>query len=79
MTRAEEKFSKEYPTHPNVIGSSVKTTRDFKFDKEYLNPDARKSSSGKIVDYSNSHGLCFRIKHDDGNTAWYEPSEVKPL
>ena len=30
---------------------------------------------GTVTDLSNSHGLCYEIKHDDGTVAWYDPSE----
>jgi hypothetical protein len=30
---------------------------------------------GEVVNYSSGHGLCYEVKHDDGTTAWYDPSE----
>lgn len=30
---------------------------------------------GKVIDLSNTHGLCYRIQHDDGTDAWYDPQE----
>jgi len=32
--------------------------------------------SGKIINYSNSHGLCYRVQHEDGTTAWYDMGEL---
>lgn len=31
---------------------------------------------GRIVDHSNSHGLCYKVEHEDGTTGWYEPGEL---
>lgn len=31
---------------------------------------------GRVVDYSDSHGLCFKVMFWGGQTAWYEPEEI---
>jgi hypothetical protein len=31
---------------------------------------------GKIVGYSDSHGLCYRVEHADGTDGWYESREL---
>jgi hypothetical protein len=32
---------------------------------------------GRILGRSDSHGLIYHVKHDDGTFAWYEPRELK--
>jgi len=32
--------------------------------------------TGVIIEHSNSHGLIYKVRHDDGSTAWYEPREL---
>jgi len=45
-----------------------------------FSPDARRyarlGQRGVITNYSNSHGLCYQVRHDDGTAAWYEPEEL---
>lgn len=38
--------------------------------------DARLGKVGKIIGYSNSHGICYDVKHYDGTVASYEPEEL---
>lgn len=32
---------------------------------------------GQISEVSNSHGLCYRVRHSDDTSAWYQPTELK--
>lgn len=32
--------------------------------------------TGEIVAKSDSHGVIYQVKHDDGSLAWYEPREL---
>lgn len=32
---------------------------------------------GQVIDLSNSHGLCYQVKHEDGTWAWYDPCELE--
>lgn len=32
---------------------------------------------GIVVDRSDSHGLCYRVRHADGSDAWYNPDEIR--
>lgn len=48
---------------------------------DYVQPRAaRPNATGIIEGYSDSHGLCFNVKHDDpdnyGTTAGYDPDEL---
>lgn len=36
----------------------------------------RTEAAGVIIDYSNSHGLCYGVRHKDGVVAWYDPDEL---
>lgn len=38
----------------------------------------RGGSEGEVVDHQTGHGLCFRVKHENGS-AWYEPDELEIL
>lgn len=48
---------------------------------DYVQPRlARPNVTGIIQNYSDSHGLCFQVKHeDDGSTAGYDPDELTLL
>jgi len=39
----------------------------------------RVGQTGLIIDYSNRHGLCYKLLFADGGTAWFEPPELKLL
>jgi hypothetical protein len=39
----------------------------------------REGQEGVVTDYSNSHGLCFEVRFEDGATAWFEPAELTRL
>jgi hypothetical protein len=64
------------------VGKSVRTLEDAG-GSGWLDPDnrgCRWGVSGTIIDYSNSHGLCFRVRHFlGGDTAWYDPEELELL
>lgn len=36
----------------------------------------RTNAIGVIVDYSNSHDLCYGVRHVDRVVAWYDPDEL---
>lgn len=39
---------------------------------------ARKwSVSGKVIDHSDSHGVSYKVRHQDGTEAWYERTELR--
>ena len=36
--------------------------------------------TGVVVNHSGSHGLCYKVKHDDdGTEAWYTPEELEEI
>jgi len=80
----------QYMPHPHgvteaeqkeMVGRLVKTIDDA--DSDYWNnPKARGCQwgvLGQIIHYSNSHGLCFKVRHNDGSIAWYDPEELELL
>jgi hypothetical protein len=34
---------------------------------------------GMVMSYRDSHGLCYRVRHRDGTTACYDPTELQVL
>jgi hypothetical protein len=49
-------------------------------DEEYVQAARaarRWGVKGTLKQYSNSHGLCFQVEHDDGTTGCYEADELK--
>lgn len=47
-------------------------------DREYTaEANRRWGVKGTLVQYSNSHGLCFQVRHDDGSLGAYEPDELR--
>lgn len=33
-------------------------------------------TKGEVIGHSDSHGLCYEVKHADGTTGWYHPFEL---
>lgn len=63
------------------VGQTVKVNYNSKYDDEYDDEARRYCKSddeiGIIAEFSDSHGLCYKVLHLDGNFAWYEPNELK--
>lgn len=36
----------------------------------------RPDAEGTITGHSDAHGLCYRVRHDDGVEAYYDPGEI---
>jgi hypothetical protein len=70
------------PNQTLVHGQTVETIKPDVESKDWR-PEAlanrRWSVTGKIVDHSDSHGLCYLVLHEDDTTAWYERRELKPF
>lgn len=70
---------REWKGQPFQQGDRVRTlaqlgTGGFTFQGQLQRvPDA----FGVVVDLSNSHGLCFEVKHDIEGTAWYNGEELE--
>ena len=62
------------------FGTLVRTTEitdDDSRKRGFFVPSERTSNcEGVIIDYSNSHGLCFRVRHVDGGCSWYDYDEL---
>lgn len=56
-----------------VVTAKVLTASDYTKEGEALR---RTEATGVIVGYSNSHGLCYGVRHKDGVVAWYDPDEL---
>lgn len=68
-----------YPPVPS--GTIITTTRE---NPELINewtPEAKAKRRwgvrGEVIGHSDSHGLCYAVKHSDGEKAWYDPSEFQ--
>lgn len=73
-------FSKEImEKDAERLGARVRTTTDAGSDdwSDLTRSTCKWGVSGKIIDYSNSHGLCYKVRHQDGSVAWYEPGELE--
>ena len=70
----------EYPPIP--VGTYVATLTKNR-DEDEWNEDAtaecRWEARGFVVAYSDSHGLCYKVRHWDSATAWYTPAELRVL
>ena len=42
-------------------------------------PDAKWGVTGVIIGHSDSHGLVYQVKHNNGGIGWYEPEELNSL
>lgn len=54
-----------------ILGSSGFT----KDEQSRRRPDA----IGIIVRHSDSHGLCYQVRHENGKQAWYDPDEIQTI
>lgn len=66
--------------HGDPYGQPVRVAdslerRDF---NEAAQRERRPGASGIVLKHSDSHGLCFEVRHHDGSTAWYDPDELFP-
>lgn len=34
---------------------------------------------GMVTGHSDSHGLCYEVRHEDGTTGWYDTSEIEEI
>ena len=60
-------------------GTRVKTTKHAG-STDWSDPyraDAKWGVEGIIIGHSDSHGLIYKVQHDCGGTAWYEPNEIE--
>lgn len=63
-----------------LIGHKVRTIHPSVHDWTYENHLARQwGVIGVVKDLSNAHGLCYKVEHDDGSSAWYDPKELEDL
>lgn len=49
------------------------TRRDY---TESAHARRRAGAIGKVQGHSDSHGLCYEIKHEDGTVGFYDPDEL---
>lgn len=72
--------SKEERDADILIDTKVRTTKSNSDDwAEEAKLIRRWGVTGTICDLSNSHGLIYKIKHEDGSYAWYEPTEFESI
>lgn len=72
----------KYRGYPPIShGTRVKTTvENVKMRREWTREAlaCRKwDTEGEVIAHHDSHGLCYDIKHDDGSTGSYDPSEFE--
>jgi len=61
------------------LGQIIKTVEkleDRDFTKEGI-AARRPNSIGAIIGHSDSHGLCYYVRHQDGTKAYYDPDEIR--
>ena len=72
-------MSNEQAWPPLMVATKVKTVRPEKESNDW-DPEALKQRRwdihGEVVRHSDSHGLCYLVRHVDGTKAWYEPREL---
>ena len=64
---------------PSEIGSRVRTAKVLGPASDYTEEGRRKrraDAEGVVTDFSDSHGLCYEVKHPGGERAWYDPEEL---
>lgn len=73
---ARMNFDAEYPGRKNPVGTIVGVRRNPAYDREFLEPKNRSDGAGRVLSYSDSHGLCFEVEHVD--TPGYPPAGSPP-
>lgn len=75
----ERPDSKKYP--PISRGTKVRTTQaNMSLRREWTDEAWEKRQwgvQGTVVSHSDSHGLCYEVRHPDNSTGYYDPSELK--
>lgn len=75
----EETTLGKYP--PISVGQKVRTTQaNMMLRKDWTDEgwDSKKwGMQGIVVNYHDSHGLCYEVRHDDGSVGSYDPSELE--
>lgn len=66
----------EPPEGERVITAPELGDRDF--SKEAIK-NRKPNAHGVIVGRSDSHGLCYKVQHEDGTIAYYDPDEIEIL
>ena len=63
------------------VGTRVKTLESSRANDwaETLSQARQWDVTGTIEDYSDSHGLCYKVRHDDGTESWYNPEELEAI
>lgn len=67
----------------SMVGKRVRTLKlipNVEIERGYVLEAREHAGSGKkgiIINYSNSHGICYKVKHADGTQAFYEPEELE--
>ena len=59
------------------IGTKVKTKKLGPRDFTKIANRLRCGGPGIITGYSDAHGLCYRVFHDNEEEAYYDPDEVE--
>ena len=78
MTHIYSVKTSSYP--PVSPGTKVTTFIDGGMEADDWNEEAKKTrrheASGVVTGHHDSHGLCFVVRHDDGNSSCYELHEL---
>ncbi len=63
------------------VGTRVKTLTASGYNDwvETLKQSRQWGVAGTIEDYSDSHGLCYKVRHDDSTESWYDPEELEEI
>jgi len=79
--KCTEGFFKTEAEQAAMVGTMALTLKDAggKNWSDETRSGCRWGVIGQVINYSNSHGLCFRVRHGDDTDAWYDPEELKFL
>lgn len=71
-------------THPPIkVGTQVRTTKENVSLRGEWASEARAMRKwgmvGVVSDYSDAHGLCYEVYHNDKTHGWYDPSELEVI
>jgi hypothetical protein len=66
-----------------VNDTRVRTTREIPEVAETYTEEGKKKRKwgvkGRIISFSDAHGLSYEVTHDDGTTGCYDPGELEVI
>lgn len=74
--KADTPRVEQYPKGAKVVSGILGPGTDFVYEVRH---SRREDAVGVVLGFSDSHGLCYEVRHLDGTQSWYNHEELTPL